>query len=255
MTRKTRIFLVPVIASIALGQPRLGPRFEVASIRIYPAGSVVPPETQGLVVSPDGIRATHVVLRGCLQGAYGILDVSGPAWITEESYDIVAKTAAPVARDQLMLMFQALLEERFQLKLRRETVNSSVGVLTVAKTGTKNLRRVEDDGGFEIKRAGGRVEMKNATIPNLVNVLRSPFGNMPMEPVVDQTGLSGRYDLVLDLSGFDLRGFDGYQEMRAALFAYVAEAVERSYGLKLDRRTLPQERLIVEAGNRVPTEN
>ena len=107
-------------------------------------------------------------------------------------------------------------------------MNSSVGVLTVGKTGTKNLRRVEDDGAFEIKRASGRVELKNATIPNLVNVLRSPFGNMPMEQVVDQTGLSGRYDMVLDLGGFDLRGFDGYQEMRAALFAYVAEEVEKN---------------------------
>jgi uncharacterized protein (TIGR03435 family) len=243
------------MASIALGQTSPRPRFEIASIRMYPAGSVVPPETQGLVVSPDGIRATHVVLRGCLQGAYGILDVSGPAWITEESYDIVAKAATPVPRDQLMVMFQTLLEERFQLKLRRETVDSSVGVLTVGKTGTKNLRRVEDDGTFEIKRASGRVELKNATIQNFVNVLRSPFGNMPIEPVVDQTGLSGRYNMVLDLSGFDLRGFDGYQEMRAALFAYVAEEVESSYGLKLDRRTLPQDRLVVVAGNKVPTEN
>ena len=233
------------------------PRFEVAAIRIYEARATVPPEAQGLKVLPDGILATHVTLRGCLQGAYGVVDVTGPAWITEESYDIQAKASGRVSGEQLGLMFQTLLVERFQLKLRRETRNTATEVLVTGKNGPKNLPAIQGNEPFEVKRTGGLVELKNASMANVAGILRSPYGNMPMQPVVDQTGLTGRYNLTLDLRDFDPRdpSLGGYQEMRIALSDYVSQTLEAAYGLRLDRRMLPQERLVVDGGNRIPLDN
>jgi uncharacterized protein (TIGR03435 family) len=224
---------------------------------MYEQGATVPPGAQGLSVSPDGIRATHVTLRGCIQRAYGLVQVDGPAWITQESYDIQAKTGVPVSGEQLDLMFQTLLEERFQLKLHRETRNTATGVLVKGKGGPKNLSPVQGGELFQVNRTGGIVELKNASMANLVDILRSPLGNMPMEPVVDQTGLVGRYDLTIDLRGFDPRdpSLGGYEEMRSTLSAYVSQALETAYGLRLERRMLPQERLVVDGGNRTPLSN
>jgi uncharacterized protein (TIGR03435 family) len=252
-----RLSLILSAAHLLAQTPDVRPKFEVAVVKTYEPGATVPPEAQGLVVSPDGIRATHVTLRGCLQRAYGLVEVDGPAWITEESYDIQAKAAAPISGEQLGLMFQSLLEERFQLKLHRETRDTATGVLEKARGGPKSLAPAQGNEVFQFKRIGGVVQLKNASMANLVSILRSPLGNMPMEPVVDQTGLAGRYDMTIDLSGFDPKdsSLGGYQEMRSALSAYVSQALERTYGLRLDRRMLPQERLVVDSGNRIPLGN
>jgi uncharacterized protein (TIGR03435 family) len=92
MTAALRRFsLVILMITSAFGQASAHrPTFEVASIKMHPPGSPFRPESQGFTMSPDGIRAIHVTLRGCLQWAYQIVDVS------EESYDIVAKAERPV---------------------------------------------------------------------------------------------------------------------------------------------------------------
>ncbi len=81
---------------------------------------------------------------------------------------------------------------------------------------------------------------------------------MPLERVVDGTGLTGRYDIVLDLNDFDPHDsqFAGsYSEMRSALFRFVSAAIERQYGLKLESRNLPVETLVVDSGSKLPTDN
>jgi uncharacterized protein (TIGR03435 family) len=224
---------------------------------MYPPGAVVAPGVQGFEQSPDGLRATHVALRGCLQWAYGIVDLNGPDWISNESYDILAKAAGPVSEADLREMMQKLLEERFQLRLRRETKISSVGVLVASKGGVKNLRAGETQGKLEIRREVGILYMKNATMVNVANVMASPLANMPIEKVIDDTGVSGTYDLALDFRDFDTKDpeFHSYSEMRAGLFDFASRTLERAYGLKLERRNVPVEFLIVEGGSRIPTPN
>jgi uncharacterized protein (TIGR03435 family) len=258
MTKLLSAVLASLIATAAFGQLATHrPTFEVATIRIYPWGQAVPPEAQGLSMSENGIRATHVALRGCLQWAYDIVDVSGPEWITEESYDIVAKASGPVSPDELHQMFQALLEDRFKLKLHRETKNSQVGVLLVGKGGVKNLNAVENADAMELKRTDGRLELKNVSMARLASAMGSPLGNMPLEKVIDGTGIAGMYDVTLDLKNFDPRdpAFGSYGEMRDALFSYASAILEKQYGLKLERRSMPLEILVVDGGNRVPIEN
>jgi uncharacterized protein (TIGR03435 family) len=246
-----------MIGSAFSQSPDPRPSFEVATVRMYPSGSPFRPESQGLTRSPDGFRATHVTLRGCLQGAYGIVDVSGPSWIIEESYDIEAKADRPVSAAEFSLMFQRLLEERFRLKLHRETKISPIGVLVVGKNGTKNLPTIEGTGPMEIKRANGKLFLTNAPMSRVAGVLGSPLGNMPLENVIDETGLTGLYDLTLDLRDFDPkdREFRSYTEMRDALLFFVSRALEKQYGLRLERRNVPIETLVIDSGNKVPMEN
>jgi uncharacterized protein (TIGR03435 family) len=236
------------------------PAFEVASIKMYPPGSVVPPGYGRFDRSPDGrITARYTTMRLYLEWAYSVEgEVSGPHWIDEERYDIVAQAAAPSPSEQLKLMMQRLLEDRFKLTLHRETKRLPVAVLVVGKNGIKNLRPAEGGGAFSLQRVDGVLRVNNAPMTSIANVLASPFGNMPRERVLDQTGLSGLFDITLSLKDFDPKdaAFGGsYREMRNALLAFVSAALDKQYGLKLERRNVPLESLIVDGGNKMPTEN
>src|ERR1700722_19832249 len=119
--------MLRVIAAILIG---LAPatlaraQFEVASIKPAAPGTV----EGARVRSPGGgqiFTATNVPLKYLIMTAYTLRveQVSGgPAWASSMSdgYDIVAKAARPTTRDQLMLMLQALLADRFKLILRNE---------------------------------------------------------------------------------------------------------------------------------------
>jgi len=145
-------------------------------------------------------------------------------------------------------MFQNLLADRFKLKIHMATKELPATVLVVGKSGAK----------FEIQRGNGALVVKNTSMASLANILGSPLGGMPVERVMDQTGLSGLYDIKLDLRGFDRNdpAFGGsYQEMRSGLTLFVSDALERAYGLRLERRMVRLESLVVDEGNKVPTEN
>ncbi len=68
--------------------------------------------------------------------------IDGPSWIRIERYDIVAKAPDDTPRDQIPLMLQALLMERFQLKLHREQREMAVYALMAGK-GNRNFRRAK----------------------------------------------------------------------------------------------------------------
>ncbi|MBV8844528.1 MAG: TIGR03435 family protein [Bryobacterales bacterium] len=250
-----RVAFAALLATVGFAQSDR-PEFEVASVKMYAPGTSVSPESQGFSTTPDGIRAVHVTMRGCLQWAYNIVDVSGPPWISQESYDIIVKATA--GGGDLRLMTQTLLETRFQLKVHRETKQALVGVLVVFKTGVKNLHPIDNPGPVQISRVDGKLEIKNAPMSRVAGVLGSPLGIMPLEKTIDETGLSGAYDITLDFRNFDPKDpeFAGnYQAMRAALSDFVSQTLERSYGLKLERRMMPVETLMVDSGSKVPTEN
>jgi uncharacterized protein (TIGR03435 family) len=153
---------IAMLGGICSGQPATGAaKFEVASIKRYPPKVVVPPGSGGFKISPDGINASYTTLRMFVQWAYSVGgEISGPSWLDEERYDLAAKVSEPTALPQLKLMVQALLEERFQLILHKETKDFPVTALVVGKDGTKNLTPVEGDGKFELQRADGFLTLK-----------------------------------------------------------------------------------------------
>ncbi len=76
--------------------------------------------------------------------------------------------------------------------------------------------------------------------------------------MVDRTGLEGAFDLTLSVKEFNLDDptYSGnYKELKSAFLDYFSGVLEKHYGLKLERRKLPIETLVIDRANRVPTEN
>lgn len=248
------------VSGVSAQPPAERPAFEVASIKMYAPGSPFPSDAaNGFKVSPDGVTAKYTKLWACLEWAYDLPGrVFGPDWIRAERYDIVAKTAGPVPEAQLKRLVQTLLEERFRLKLHRETRLLEAAVLVVGKNGQKNLHPTDAGVPPSYQPANDKFVVKSAPMSRFVAFLsnRPPYG--VNEQVIDQTGLKGVFDITLNVSGFDFDdpAFRGeYEEMRSSFFVFFSEALEKQYGLKLEHRNLPLEALVVDSGSKFPTEN
>lgn len=130
----SRLVLVAIAAAVAaLSQTQ----FEVASVRLNPSGGG-PAYINPL---PGRLILTNFALRRLILSAYGIEDYQlsrEPSWINSTFYDIEAKADGD-ASVKLMEgpMLQTLLEDRFKLKIHRETVQLPVYELRTAKGGSK----------------------------------------------------------------------------------------------------------------------
>ena len=166
--------------------------------------------------------ANNINARFLLEQAYGVKDsqISGaPSWIDSEHYDVEAKpdeaTAARIGKlnreerdEQLMLMLESLLTDRFKLTLRRETKDLPVYALTVAKNGVKfhqvavapsdSDRAVPGPPGGPLPRGGiqmmrGQLIGNSVPLDRVADVLSRIVGR-----IVDKTGLKGLYDFTLN---------------------------------------------------------
>jgi uncharacterized protein (TIGR03435 family) len=63
--------------------------------------------------------------------------VGGPTWINSERFDIEAKAGCDTTGREMGSMLQVLLEDRFKLKVHRETKDGPVYFLTLSKSGIK----------------------------------------------------------------------------------------------------------------------
>jgi uncharacterized protein (TIGR03435 family) len=131
--------IMTIASALAFGQADTRPHFEVASVK--PSGA----DTRSRWTFPPGKASlTHINLKDAITMAYALPPflVSGePAWAGTDYYDIVGALAvqeeAPPPRQQLLDALQVLLEERFKLRIRRESRNLPLYKLTIAKGGFK----------------------------------------------------------------------------------------------------------------------
>ncbi|HEY4362139.1 MAG TPA: M56 family metallopeptidase [Bryobacteraceae bacterium] len=212
------------------------PSFEVASVKAIKPGTAGEPS---ITTSPDTLTVRFTNLTGLLMWAYQIRDanqISGPEWRMTQEFDITAKAAGRVSTDQLRLMLQSLLEERFKLTLRREQEVVPLYPLVVGKDGVK-LHEVQQEprqgGRIGIDQGGFRMDMVNR-ISQLTWMLSDFLDNRRVE---DKTGLTGVYEISLRVE------LDESQQRRMPQpgmvftgFGYapgVFEAVERM-GLRLE---------------------
>jgi len=228
---------------IALAAYAQTPSFEVASIK--PA---VPIIGRGGRASASGDRVTYAntTLLNVLARAYLVkgYQVDGPSWIRSERYDIIAEAPDNTPKDQIPLMLEALLNERFQLKLHREPRAMPVYALTAGK-GPAKYQRSDGELGYDLN--NGRRELKNHTMAQLADFL-SP---MVQRPVFDRTGLSGTYKFPLEMSIEELGGINANPDSPAPSIFTIVEGI----GLKLEPRKEAVEVIVVDSGSKVPTEN
>jgi uncharacterized protein (TIGR03435 family) len=245
-----RIALAGVVA-LMLAQPAPRLQFEVASVKANTRGGRTTRR-----IEPQGLTYLNVTLGEFIQIAYGLkhYQVVGDDWITTAAgnrYDIVAKAAAPAPEADLQQMLAPVLEDRFHLKTHRETRQLPVYVLVQAKGGAK-LK--EGDGGeqYAMPAAGGGFRFQNypmAAFVNILLVMRSVG-----RPVIDRTGLSGRYTFTANLQDLPA-GATGDDLKRAVVESdtTVFSALEDQLGLKLTPAREPIDLLIVDHADRVPT--
>jgi uncharacterized protein (TIGR03435 family) len=280
------------------GKPS-GPKFEVASVKPAPdrqtamSAGLAPHEGIRLDAARVDIgdwSITQLILR-----AYGLqpCQLSGPQWMNSLRFDIAARFPQGAAGDQLPEMLQWLLAERFDLAAHGETRDLPVFALVVGKGGPKmkpappdpdapadppskdavgpnhsaKLGRTLDSlwgdgksfGLTAMDRAGGNLHFEFSKLP--MDALAQILASYMREPVIDMTGLAGRYRVTLDFSpGYMLSaagntpGSDPSAVATEPTGPSVFSAVQR-LGLRLERRKAPIALLVVDRLDSIPKEN
>jgi uncharacterized protein (TIGR03435 family) len=243
--------------------------FEVASIK--PATAPKSGESRGSSTTPSGINWQSSLLR-CVAVAYGVRDhqVSGPVWLADARFEIVAKAPAGSGEADFPEMMRTLLAVRFQLKAHTEPKEYSGFALVVGKDGPKLTRSAPPPGGRgslggypQVSRirlqggGGGNVEYKDISMELLARNLTNLIGR----PVLDETGLTGRYDIELEYTAFDSANGTGIRVVGGAAPPPEAEPGDSLFtsiqklGLKLKSRQVAGEVVIVDRIEKTPTEN
>ena len=168
-----------------------------------------------------------------------------PKWFDSTHYDLAAKPESGIrlTREQLQPMLRKLLEERFHLTTHMETRMERGYALVVAKGGPR-LRPTAGGKppGYRILTTPGDLQGVNWSTPWLAAMLQQVMG----EPVADETGLAGSYDIDLH--------FKPDVESDSPLPS-VFTAVKESLGLELRARRIPVKWLVVDHVDHAPTAN
>lgn len=233
--------------------------FDVAAVKRSLPGSPIPAGWQksltNRVQGREHGRYTmyQTPLKVYLQMAYqlpGYL-ISGPEWMDTERYDIVATMSPSTPDDQVLLMLQAVLAERFQLKLHRERKETSVYVLIVGKNGPK-LKETASGTPPVVRPTPLSLAAENRSMSDLAGILM----RWTDRPVVDMTGLSGFYDFKLDWRQDRIQPPDDAIPHPALASDPMAPLnALPSLGLKAEPRKVPLEFLIIDHAEKMPTEN
>ena len=178
--------------------------------------------------------------------------VGGPAWLDTDLYDMQAKAEKPSNVEELHVMLQNLLMERFQLQFHRTTKELPMYALTVDKGGPK----LE---AHEAKSAGDPWigQTQEQILHNKLTATFCPMDyfawrlSMLMDlPVVDQTNLKGGYDFKLSYTQEPPPGMpEGAQINGQAIDTSgpnIFEAIRQQLGLKLERQKGPVEILAID---------
>jgi uncharacterized protein (TIGR03435 family) len=296
MNQSLKRCLITLTLTAALAPAQISrPAFDVASIKLNTHCDASGPS--GGTSTPGRIAMECADLRDLILTAYGIYGnganpapgsfrmqvTGGPAWMDSARYDIIAKPAGnPLRSEMYGPMLQSLLEDRFKLKVHRETKEGRVYLLTLAKNGPKlratkegtcvlaDINHPPEAGGAHIPVCGKprigsggpvvTVDIPGATIANLC----AQLGMVMDREVMDRTGIAGRFDIHFEATPADLqRKFvAGRTIERQDQVAgddpdsgpSISAALEQQLGLKLDTGSGPVQAIVVDHIER-PTGN
>ena len=209
---------------------------------------------------PTGLFYTGATLGDCILAAYQIsgFELSAADWIRDQRFDIIARASRPSTKLELMQMLQALLAERFGLTVHREPRVMRALVVT-ARAEALKLTRGDQAGLPDMNGPLTEVVLTNQTFGDFAHSIGRirPVG----APVVDGTGIEGRYNFVLDLGRIieggkkpETTAKDGLPNLPPDPVSVLNGAL-RPYGLSLQSRTAPVQVLVVDRANQNPTAN
>ena len=215
------------------------PAFEVASIK---------PNTSGEMSSRAGTRAggryigSNMTLKGLVMQAYGLQHfqvTGGPGWSETDRYDINAKGEENVPERQIFLMLQSLLAERFKLKVHRETKESGIYSLVVGKNGVKLQPAAGTGSSFSV--GNRKITAQGASTDDFARALTMQLG----QPVVDKTGVTGKYDITLSWAP-DAAAVGAGSDASPSIFTVIHEQL----GLRLEPGKGPVEVLVIDSAEK-----
>jgi uncharacterized protein (TIGR03435 family) len=218
-------------------------RFEVASIRRHTDATG---GRAGIEDNPSLVRIENLPVRALIRIAYGVMDGQiEPGRLDASPWDIVAKPPAGYESRHLPVLLRNLLEDRFGLRVHRETRNVAAFALRQAPSGAR-LTVSTRKPGFLTGRAG-LISGTGRTIADIVPIIADAVS----APVVDETGLTGRYDIKLEWTPPQPAGAPAADEP----YVSISTALRDQLGLRLVSRVMPVDALIIDAVEREPTEN
>ena len=177
--------------------------YDVVSVKPHSPGD----RTMAFGPTPVGYHNVNVTLLLLIQSAYKLTlpdQIAGlPGWTSDARFDVEAKmddaTLAEFRKlppeqqgEERRLMLQAVLAERFKLKVHHETREQTIYQLVVAKGGCK-VKRSPDGEPQRMMTGNGKIILQAMPIGNVADNLSDEAGRI----VVDKTGLTGNYDLTL----------------------------------------------------------
>jgi len=231
--------------------------FEAASIRLEDPRSTMDTNSPAFRVNQTTFPSNRLVLRhtnlqSMIADAYGIdfdKTVGGPDWLGSQHYNVTAKVEgnAMLSMEQMRPLQQALLEERFHLKVHRQQKIVPGYALVIAKGGPK--LQPNKGAPFIGINAGNEFKYQNDTVGNFAKAIG--YWSLKQQ-VVDKTGIQGQYD-------FDLkcRPATGpyIDDPRFANLPDLFTALQEQLGLKLVPEKVPVDTLVIDHVDKIPTEN
>lgn len=219
------------------------PSFDAASIKpALPVGAG--PGHSGYVgmkTEPGRTSLLAVPLKFTIRTAYGFdtnarID-GGPDWLDTEMYDVIGTYPADTPKEQTLLMLQSLLADRCKLAVHRETREQPVFALAVAPGGPKLKPHDAANRGNGNRGGRGHLELHNITLAQLGNFFYGELGRF----VVDETGLTGTWDIALDWAPAGTPVDDPIADRPS-----LAKALQEQLGLKLESKKGPVEFLVID---------
>lgn len=237
--------------------------FEVASVKPSPPGG-----RGGIIRQMPGNQRYHgenMPLRVMMTVAYTVTDrqiSGGPDWMNTDRFDIEAKASRPRTSDELHVMLQHMLEERFHLKIRREKREEPAYLLTVAKGGPKLTVHDPDDKDYPPMGGNVATAADGSICPGLagknlkMDYFAFTLSRLMDRPVIDRTELPDRYDVNLHFIPDNAPAVNGDGAARTFTpgCTDIYAAIPSQLGLRLEKGRGPVEYLVVEHAEK-PTEN
>jgi uncharacterized protein (TIGR03435 family) len=248
------------VASVKPVGPNAGDGFKSADQK---------PRGRDFQVEHGRFNATNANLFALIVKAYGVMGCrplgggdcalisGGPEWLKKDGFDVVAKMpdGSPDytlmqfqsgRTPQLALMLQALLADRFQLKVHREQKQVPVFALTIGKKGPKFKKAEESEESQVIFRPSVQpngqemiqLVVKNSSIQDVADL----YSKFMDRPVIDRTGLKAKYNFTMEYEA-DTDAPGPFARLSGpALF----KAFEAQAGLKLEATKAPVEVLVID---------
>jgi uncharacterized protein (TIGR03435 family) len=247
-------------AALARAQtaPAANPVFDISSVKWNKSGS----HSTRVSSNDERYLATNVTLKNLLQSAYNIRPelISGlPPWAEDAHFDIEAKvldpsTVAHIDSAQRAAMVRQVLEDRVQLKAHIEPKTLPVFDLVIAKTGSKLTPSPPDlpspnGRGTGVNGRNNELDAHDLPMSGLADALTHQLDR----PVIDKTGLTGKFDITLKFAREDI-SHASHGDTSADDLPSIFTAVEEQLGLKLEPGKGPVDTLVVDQLNQ-PSEN